>query len=214
MKNMIRCVIYDLDGTLIDSSYDLAAAVNAARIEFNLEPLSVTEVMNHLGGGAENLVRKSFAGAEVDLVEALQFFKRSYADNTLVKTTLYPQVAATVRRLHEKRIMQAVATNKPLYHSEKILSGLNLASFFTHIVGGDSGLGLKPDPAALLAIAGDNNVSVEECLMVGDNHTDLEAALNCGMKSVFCSFGLGSKAGFTPDYEISCFSELDALTCF
>ncbi|UDQ97335.1 HAD-IIIA family hydrolase [Lentisphaerota bacterium WC36G] len=209
-KKNYSCVIYDLDGTLIDSSLDLANAINFARKEQDLKPITVTEVIAYIGGGAKNLVNLCFHEKNSDKDRALADFKKYYAENCVVETTFYEGVLETIKELHNRGIVQAVATNKPENLSKPIIEKLGLNQFMSIIIGGENKqkCELKPHPATLEYIARKFNKDINECLMVGDNHTDIEAAHNCNMDVAFCAFGLGEHNKLDYTYRISKFSKL------
>ncbi len=209
-KKKYSCVIYDLDGTLVDSSIDLTNAVNYARKQQELKPITVTEVVSYTGGGVKKLIELCLHEKHSNKELAVADFKEYYDQKTVVKSELYAEVMTTMKELHEHGVIQAVATNKPEKYSELIIEKLGLSNYISTLVGGENvqGCALKPNPASLEFIAHEQGVKIENCLMVGDNHTDLEAANNCHMDVVFCTYGFGEHDKKPYTYRINKFSKL------
>ncbi len=209
-KKKYSCIIYDLDGTLVDSSVDLANAINYARKQQDLKPITVTEVVSYTGGGVKNLVELCFHEKHSDKELGVKDFKKCYNRETVVKSELYPGVMATMKELHERGVIQAIATNKPEIYSTLIIEKLGLSDYISTLIGGENaqGCALKPKPASLEFIAREQGIKIENCLMVGDNHTDLEAANNCNMDVVFCTYGFGEHDKNPYTYRINKFAKL------
>jgi phosphoglycolate phosphatase len=187
-----RLLVFDLDGTLIDSRRDLADAANALIGERGGTPLPVDAIAGMVGEGAALLVRRALAstGVSVDLERDLARFLDLYADRMLVHTALYDgtrEMLASAGR----RAQLAVLTNKPQRHTDAILRGLDIAKCFHWVIGGDSDFGRKPDPRGLqhlMAVAG---ASRDETLMVGDSAIDLKTARAAGVKPCLVRYGFG-----------------------
>jgi len=220
-KNLgsVRVVVFDLDGTLIDSSRDLAAAVNATRARLGLGPHSLARVMSYIGHGARELMRKA-VGDEIPVIadsrldEVLGWFREYYSAHLLDETRAYPGVrealeslsngAQRPRCLDEGRtpgsaptasgaaISLAVLTNKPIQFTTEILRGLDLARYFRFIYGQYSFPTLKPDPTVLLHILSQCGATPREALMVGDSDTDVLTARNAGAWAAGVTYGLSS----------------------
>ena len=150
----MRLVVFDLDGTLIDSRQDLADAANALIVERGGGPLPVEAVAGMVGEGAALLVRRALtaAGLEPDLESALPRFLALYDERLLAHTDLYPGTREALESIAARSTI-AVLTNKPQRPTERILEGLGIARFFAHVIGGDTRFGRKPDPAGLLHLA-------------------------------------------------------------
>lgn len=206
MKN--RCVIFDLDGTLIDSREDIANAVNATRRDFNLSPLSLETVVSYVGDGVRKLILRSFAGTDADLEEAIRVMGRHYAEHAVVKTTLYPGVADGIRVLSENGWKLGLVSNKPTELCRMIFRHFGLDAFFCEIIGGSSGFPLKPAPEALFHILTESGSDASLSWFCGDNHTDMNAARNGGMKSAYAAYGFGTLGDAEYDLKLNCFSEL------
>jgi len=204
---MVKLIVFDLDGTLIDSRHDLAGAVNYMRGSMGLEPLSVERVVSFVGNGIINLVRRSVADAEVDFDEALRRMKRYYADHLVDTTCLYPGVSAGLKELKESGITLAVLSNKPTAASAKILDRLGVAGFFSDIIGGDGNYPLKPEPDALLALQAKYGFDASSCWMFGDHYTDLEAARRAGFRRALARYGFGDPREEKFDFEVDSFGE-------
>ena len=204
---MVKLIVFDLDGTLIDSRHDLAGAVNYMRGSMGLEPLSAERVVSFVGNGIINLVRRSVADAEVDFDEALRRMKRYYADPLVDTTCLYPGVSAGLKELKESGITLAVLSNKPTAASAKILDRLGVAGFFSDIIGGDGNYPLKPEPDALLALQAKYGFDASSCWMFGDHYTDLEAARRAGFRRALARYGFGDPREEKFDFEVDSFGE-------
>lgn len=204
---MVKLIVFDLDGTLIDSRHDLAGAVNYMRGSMGLEPLSAERVVSFVGNGIINLVRRSVADAEVDFDEALRRMKRYYADHLVDTTCLYPGVSAGLKELKESGITLAVLSNKPTAASAKILDRLGVAGFFSDIIGGDGNYPLTPEPDALLALQAKYGFDASSCWMFGDHYTDLEAARRAGFRRALARYGFGDPREEKFDFEVDSFGE-------
>ena len=185
------CAIFDLDGTLVDSRRDLANAVNLMRNDYGLPSLSLEKITSYIGNGATKLCERALGSNEYDINEALTRFKQHYHEHMTDTTKTYPGVEIGLEALVAAGIPCAVVTNKPQSAAEKILNALNIAKNFSMIVGGGGDFPLKPEPAALLHFARINGCKPADCCMVGDHYTDLTAAANAGMKSIFAKWGFG-----------------------
>ncbi len=190
---MIRLVVFDLDGTLIDSSADLAAGINTmlARLAPAAAPLPLEQVRRFIGDGARVLVERSLAaaGLTTPVEEAVPLFLEAYAGHLLDATRLYPGVVDALDRLRPRAL--AVLTNKPGGFSRTILEGLGVADRFERIYGGDD-VPRKPDPAGLVRLMQDSGCAADETVMVGDSANDVLTARRAGVRSV------GVLGGFDP----------------
>ncbi|HEX6976353.1 MAG TPA: HAD-IA family hydrolase [Vicinamibacterales bacterium] len=189
---MIRLVVFDLDGTLVDSSRDLADATNAMVAEFGGAPLGVDEVVGMVGEGAKVLVERALAAAGLDPATptALPRFLAIYDAHLLEHTRPYPGIPDALEWL-SKRVSLAVLTNKPSHATSEILSGLGLAKYFRETVGGDSPFGRKPNPDALLHLARGAGAEPAETLMVGDSAVDRDTARAAGTRICLARYGFG-----------------------
>ena len=207
---MIEAIVFDLDGTLIDSMGDIAASVNRMRESFGLAALPVPEIAAMTGNGAVVLTTRALQGTGCDVEEGVKRQKDFYNAYPVVATTLYPGVQEGLEKLFLAGIPMAVVTNKPTETALKILSTLGVSRYFKHIWGGDSGFPLKPAPAALLAFQKECGAKQENCWMVGDHYTDLGAGRQAGFKRGFCAWGYGEVRDESFDREFASFSEFTA----
>ena len=203
----LKLLVFDLDGTLIDSAQDLCNSVNAALSECNLGPLPDPAIAGFVGNGAPMLMRRSLALAgnidpdnvsEDNFAKAYAFFLQYYREHKLDFTYAYEGVLDALKALHElheapggpQRTM-AVLTNKPVRPARGICEGLGLADYFLHIYGGDSFSLKKPDPLGLRSLMEETGATPDETVMIGDSRVDVETARNAGAWSVGCAFGFG-----------------------
>jgi phosphoglycolate phosphatase len=203
----LKLLVFDLDGTLIDSAQDLCNSVNAALGHVGCEPLPDPVIAGFVGNGVPLLVRRSLAynnGGNLDQVdETLQartqaFFLDYYREHKLDFTYAYEGVLESLKALRDlhdapggsPRIM-AVLTNKPVRPSKGICEGLGLAGYFLHIYGGDSFKTKKPDPLGLRTLMEEAGARPEETVMIGDSKVDVQTARNAGTWSIGCAFGFG-----------------------
>jgi phosphoglycolate phosphatase len=203
----LKLLVFDLDGTLIDSAQDLCNSVNAGLARFGRGPLHDPAIAGFVGNGAPMLMRRSLALADgidpsqVDealLAGAYAFFLQYYREHKLDFTYAYDGVLealAALRDLHDThggppRTM-AVLTNKPVRPARGICEGLGMADYFLHIFGGDSFPAKKPDPQGLRTLMQEAGVTPDETVMIGDSKVDMETARNAGAWAIGCAFGFG-----------------------
>ena len=203
-----QLLIFDLDGTLIDSRQDLATAVNLMRQHFGLPPLSLEAVTSYVGNGVRMLVTRALAGTSVDIDDAVRIQGPLYRAHLVDATTLYPGVLDGLRRLHAAGHVLAVATNKPVEATETILAHFGIRPLFAHVLGGGSLPNLKPHPDMILAIMRGAGIAADRTWVIGDNYTDLESARQAGVRSVFLSYGFGSQGVEEPTLTAGSFGEL------
>ncbi|MBZ9537854.1 phosphoglycolate phosphatase [Modicisalibacter tunisiensis] len=214
----IQLVVFDLDGTLIDSVPDLAAAVDAMLADLALVPAGEAKVRGWVGNGSRKLVERALCHARgEESVEAScqetahERFLRHYAAAPCTRTRLYPGVREALAGLQARGIALALVTNKPEAFIEPILSALSLQECFTMTVGGDSLPRKKPDPLPLTHVAQRLGVPPEAALMVGDSRHDVEAGRRAGFRTLAVPYGYNhgepvSLAG--PDGEVESLAEL------
>ena len=194
---MIRLVVFDLDGTLVDSRRDLADSANALIEEFGGAALTQDAIVGMIGEGARVLVHRALTAASLDpdAPGALPRFLELYDERLLAHTRAYDGVAAMLDAVCAGRSL-AVLTNKPESASVKVLEGLGLRKFFKEVIGGDTPLGRKPDPAALAHLIRKAGANADTTLLVGDSAVDLETARRGGVRICLARYGFGCQ--FTP----------------
>jgi phosphoglycolate phosphatase len=186
-----RLIVFDLDGTLVDSRRDLADSANALIVERGGSPLPEGAIGKMVGEGAATLVRRALDAAGLPPEPAaLPRFLEIYDTRLLNHTRAYPDIADAVR--HARRLGRvAVLTNKPTNPSNRILKELGLLDLFDQVVGGDGPLPRKPDPAGLITLMNDSGATVAETLMVGDSAIDHETARRAGTRCCIVTYGFG-----------------------
>jgi len=181
-------IIFDLDGTLIDSSKDIAWAVNKTLRQMGFEELSYQAIKERIGWGVKMLLEKALPNEKHNLVkEAREIFMGYYSGHLLVKTKLYPNVADVLRLFKNKKL--AIATNKPLNLTQKILDGLNISDYFKKVVGGDDVQNKKPAPEAIEIILRELNALQKETIFVGDSMIDIEAGKKAEVITIGAAYG-------------------------
>ena len=199
-------MVFDLDGTLINSIRDIAAAINATRVHYGLPEVDLAVATTFVGGGAAYLVKCALGGCEADLDAALKYYRAYYAAHQLVHTELYPGVADGLAELRRNGIVLTVATNKPSSDSVAILKAFGVLDLFAAVTGGDAGVPLKPAPDVLLQFK--ERFKARNCWMVGDHYTDLEAGRRAGFFRVHAGYGFGQPRNEVPDLAVNAFSEV------
>jgi phosphoglycolate phosphatase len=191
MPQPIRFVLFDLDGTLIDSAPDICSALGQAHAELGLPVHDVVAVRKMIGEGQRILVERSVAqagGAPALVDEVLPRFRRHYSEHLVEKTTLYPGVKQTLAAL-APRLPLAVATNKPGDWARRIVKQLELEPYLRWVMGEDDVGARKPDPRLLLTLCERAGVTPDEALMVGDSAIDRAAARAANMRMALCTYG-------------------------
>jgi len=208
----VRFLIFDLDGTLIDSGLDLALSVNATLKQMGRLSLPNDQIFGYVGQGAARLIEQALgpgAGRE-ECEQALAFFLSYYREHMLDNTATYPGVREGLAALHG--MPMAVLTNKPVRFSRQILEGLGLAPYFRHIYGGNSFETKKPDPAGMGVLLRDFGAAPKQVMLVGDSDVDVQTARNAGTWCCCVTYGLGSGqlANNPPDLLVKSLTELAA----
>ena len=208
----VRALIFDLDGTLIDSKQDLIRSVNAMLVETGREPLHEDTVSSYIGHGAPRLVARALGNGatEEECERALKFFLGHYDQHKLDSTHAYPGVAEALEEMRE--FPMAVLTNKPVRVSRKILEGLGLAEYFRAVYGGNSFETKKPDPLGAKKILEELSAAPTESLMVGDSEVDVRTARNAGTLAAAVNYGFGThdRAAYPADLYLDRLTELPA----
>ena len=199
----VDLLIFDLDGTLIESKWDIATAVNLTLADLKLAERSQEEIFGFVGDGIKRLLRLAVGEENPDRYEqALRVFRSHYLTHCLDCTKFYPGVENVLTHFAQK--YKAVATNKSLEYTTRILKGLG-AQHFAYVVGGDDGFGLKPEPGMLIKVMEALNVDKERAVLIGDSTNDITAGHNAGIKVCAVGYGMGNRekmAACKPDWFI------------
>ena len=207
----IQAIIFDLDGTLIDSVTDLANSVNYTLGSLGLPLHTIEEIKSFVGDGVQKLIKRSLGQAHIGKFEdGFKIFMMHYGSHCTDNTALYPGVTDILPKLAEKYSL-GVLTNKSVTFSNQILKTLGVDTYFKEVLGGDSLPTKKPDPAGILYLAEKGNLATDKMIMVGDHVTDIEVGQRAGCKTVFIEGGIGETRGLTPDLVINSITELPDL---
>ncbi len=206
-------VVFDLDGTLVDSAPDLAAVLNEILDHEGWPSQDLATVASMVGDGVAKLVERGFARAGADLGDdelsrLVDRFLARYAENPTRFTKPFPGVAETLSRLRRTGYRLAVCTNKNHGPTVTILRNLDLESYFGAVIGGDSLVRRKPDPEPLLAALDELSASPSSAVMVGDSRNDVAAARAAGIPAITVSYGYGADSALGAEHTIDRFSDL------
>ena len=196
----MNLLIFDLDGTLIDSKVDLVHSVNAARGLMMLPPISEELVSSYVGNGAPVLMRRALGpeANEADVQRALEYFLGYYREHMLDNTRLYPGVKDALDRLHRAGSNMAVLTNKPVRISRELINRIGLGDHFFRVYGGNSFEQKKPDPIGVEALLRESGIARERAVMVGDSGVDIRTARNANIRACGVTYGFQPE-GFVQD---------------
>jgi phosphoglycolate phosphatase len=199
----IDLLIFDLDGTLIESKWDIATAVNLTLKDLGMPERAQEEIFGFVGDGIKRLLRLAVGEEnQARYEDALRVFRGHYLAHCLDRTRFYPGIDRVLTHFAAKH--KAVATNKSLEYTTRILDGLG-AHHFACVVGGDNGYGLKPEPGMLLKILDALNVSRDRAVLIGDSTNDITGGHNAGIKVCAVGYGMGNRekmAACNPDWFI------------
>jgi phosphoglycolate phosphatase len=211
--DQMELLIFDLDGTLVDSELDLANSVNATLEKIGRKPLSVELIASYVGQGVTVLISRALgANATEELVDqATEMFLKHYRAHMLDNTATYPGVREALADLDGRKM--AVLTNKPVNFSRDMLVGLGLAECFLRIYGGNSFENKKPDPIGLFRLMEETQVAASRTLMIGDSISDVLAGRNAGVWTCGVNYGFGAPTldEAPPDIRIDDLRELPEL---
>ncbi len=213
---MLKLLIFDLDGTLVDTSKDITNAINYALEPFEIKPFSVEEIKTMVGSGITRLIESLIPPLKISQdsklqsnpkEEALERFFEHYSRHLLDNTTAYPLVKETLSKLGAYK--KAVISNKRESLSKRVLEGVGLSGFFDIILGSDSVPEKKPSPVPILEILKRLGVSRDETVITGDSNFDVEAGKAAGIKTIAVTYGYRSREVLKDaDYMIDSFEEL------
>ncbi|MGR7813422.1 phosphoglycolate phosphatase [Lacinutrix undariae] len=214
-------IIFDFDGTLINSIPDLTLAVNKMLVHYKATPLTIQDVTPFIGNGAKPLVQRALAEAmpekeitDAFFKEAFDIYFSAYTEVTCQHTFMYPGVFDTLTKLDKKGYKLVICTNKPSNFIAPILEKLEIKHLFKLWIGEDSLATKKPDAAPLLHLAKEMQTPIAHCIMVGDSKNDILAAQNAKMDSIGVSYGYNYNeniADYNPTMVVDRFTDLEAL---
>ena len=213
MKQKIELMLFDLDGTLVDSEIDIVNSANYLRKFSGYEELDSKTILCYVGDGLPFLIERLLPDFTKDqLQESIKIFQEHYHQHCVDHTKAYPGVVETLEYFHF--LPKVVISNKPRHACGLILQNLDLTKHFTKILGGDSMSKKKPDPMPLLAVLNELDISASQTVMVGDGTVDIEAGKNAGTMTCAVTYGMRSQqqlAPLKPSHMINHFSKLQIL---
>lgn len=191
----VKLLLFDLDGTLVDSRQDLANAVNAMLKSLGRPELPCEVIATYIGDGAPMLVRRALGDPDDEqfVMKAIDYFMTWYREHKLDNTYVYPGTLEALRAIRSSRngsLKMAVLSNKPVNPSRAIVEGLGLGEFFFQTYGGNSFATKKPDPFGALKLCEEAGVQPKNAVMIGDSQNDILTARNAGMYSIGLKYGL------------------------
>jgi len=212
MNKKIKCILIDLDGTIINSGPDLIDSLNFVLKNQNINSVERGIIGSLVGGGAKAMIMRAYENLKltpplnIDSLE--KEFLEFYSENCSNRSFLYPNVFNTLKKLKSKfRI--ALCTNKKQFITEKILLDFKIKDFFDCVLGSDSKIKLKPDTEMLEYCLNECHVTPEQAIMIGDSSNDIIPAKTLGMESIYVTYGYGKlEKSIKPNYIIDCFSEV------
>jgi len=218
----INGLFFDLDGTLIDSSEDLANSLNHALMITQKRSFDLDTIQKWIGNGAKTLVHRALINdfdttKEIDeklLSDTLEIFLKHYQDNLCIQTKLYPNVKETLKHFYQSSYRLAIITNKPYQFVEPILRELNIEKYFSMIIGGDTLKMKKPHPLPLLHTLEKLQLNKDQAIMIGDSKSDIIAANEANMHSIGVNYGYTQNEDlrdFNPSAIVEDFIELKEL---
>lgn len=207
---MIKLLLIDLDGTLIDSVADLTTAINLTLKHFDCKVLDREDSINFIGYGAANFIKRAFGTDDENfLKEALEVFNGYYFDNMTKETAIYENVVETLEKLDVDKM---IYTNKPRKFAEGIADKLELNRYFKRVITPETYNIRKPDPYPVKQLVNEFNISNDEIMLVGDSIADFDCAKNAGIKSAIVTYGYGRYEEIKgADYLLDDFKELIEL---
>ena len=206
-------IIYDFDGTLVDTLFDIADSVNLSLVDLGLPQLPRKTIRKYIGKGVERLMTQALEGScFTDIPRAVALFKKHYSENLIKHTDFYPHGREILEHFRNKK--QAICSNKPEIFVRKILESLDGLQHFQAIIGGDSVKTKKPHPEGLDLILKKLKVSPDEAVLIGDSPVDIETGKRAGVYTCVVNYGLGLPeeiAAASPDCSVDCLSKLKGM---
>jgi len=186
-------IIFDLDGTLIDSKKDIACAVNLTLQRMDVRPLPDETIYGYVGNGVRPLIEETLKkrGRAVEIQVAIKHFQELYITHLLDTTVMFNGIPEILQNFRSRKKM-AVASNKPYRYIKKILDGLNMTRFFASVKGGDSVEMKKPAPDMLNVIMDETSTSKENSVFIGDSGIDIRTGKNAGVRTIGATYGFRS----------------------
>jgi len=206
--------IFDLDGTLIDTSQDLTNAVNDVLTHYKIETMEKERIIGYVGDGIKRLVERCINGHKVKINEAVSLFKVMYGKRLVETTKPYPGIVKMLRRLEGK--VKTVLSNKSYPFTKEILDRLDLSRYFSIIIGGDTFEKKKPHPDAVDYVLKETGILRNASVIIGDGKNDMLAARNAGIASVYVTYGFGrleQLGDIRPDFIVHSPEELAQILC-
>ena len=207
MKSLL---VYDLDGTLVDTADDIVCSANHMLRELGHAELSSSEIEGYVGHGLHHLLGECLKSKDEKLIErGAKIYRSFYAEHMMDHSVLFPGAEIFLETF--KNRFQAVVTNKPNPYATEMLKSLRVASYFTEILGGNSGFPYKPDPAALLHLIGKHKISKKETVYIGDSAIDIEMARKADVEVIVLTHGFAKEQALRasrPDGIFHHFTEL------
>ena len=218
MNKTIKCILIDLDGTIINSGPDLIDSLNFVLRNQNIKPVDTKIIGSLVGGGAKAMIIKAYQNLKLKpplhINSLVKEFLEFYLKNCSNRSYLYPNVFNTLKKLKSK-FRVALCTNKKQFITEKILTDFKIEGFFDCVLGSDSKIKLKPDTDMLEYCLNECHVKPEQAIMVGDSSNDIIPAKALRMKSIYVTYGYGKIEKSTkPDYIIDSFNEVLSILKF
>ena len=212
MNKKIKCILIDLDGTIINSGPDLIDSLNFVLRNQNIKPVEKSIIGSLVGGGAKAMIIRAYQNLKLkpplNIDSLIEDFLEFYFDNCSKRSFLYPNVLNTLKELKSK-FKIALCTNKKQFITEKILMDFKIKDFFDCVLGSNSKIKLKPDTEMLEYCLNECHVAPEQAIMIGDSSNDIIPAKTLGMKSIYVTYGYGKiEQSIKPDYIVDCFNEI------
>ena len=221
MINKPQLILFDLDGTLVDSVPDLAYSVDAALQMLELPMHGESKIRTWVGRGAENLIKDALTDGDREQVPDQELFQKTfdlfseiYLQNTYQRSLIYPGVLDALAHFKAVDIPMACVTNKRALFTDPVLDALKIKDYFSMVISGDTLARKKPEPDQLLHVASKHDIAPENCLMVGDSISDLNAARAAGMSVICVSYGYNhgmNIADFDPDHVVDNLLEITEM---
>ena len=212
MNKKLKCILIDLDGTIINSGPDLIDSLNFVLRNHNIKSVEKEIIGSLVGGGAKAMIIRAYQNLKLkpplNIDSLIEDFLEFYFDNCSKRSFLYPNVFNTLKELKSK-FKIALCTNKKQFITEKILMDFKIEDFFDCVLGSNPKIKLKPDTEMLEYCLSECHVEPEQAIMIGDSSNDIIPARALGMKSIYVTYGFGKiEKSIKPDFVIDCFNDV------